>query len=72
MDGVERTARGSTTGSQNQKRVLEEGRRLAATLAGPTFGRAMTKKSIHQEPSMLIDTAIEAEEARTGDLYANG
>jgi enoyl-CoA hydratase/carnithine racemase len=42
--------------------VLAEAQKLAATLAdGPTFGHAMTKRCIHQEWSMGIDEAIEAE-----------
>jgi len=35
---------------------------IAKTLAeGPTFGHAMTKKMLHQEWSMGLDEAIEAE-----------
>ena len=42
--------------------VLEEAAALAADLAsGPTFAHAMTKRCLHQEWSMDIDTAIEAE-----------
>ena len=42
--------------------VLAEAQALAAALAaGPTFAHAMTKRCIHQEWSMGIDTAIEAE-----------
>ncbi len=42
--------------------VLEEAATLAADLAsGPTFAHAMTKRCLHQEWSMDIDTAIEAE-----------
>ena len=37
-------------------------RTLAASLAaGPTFAHAMTKRSLHQEWSMGVDEAIEAE-----------
>ena len=42
--------------------VLAEAQAFAATLAaGPTFAHGMTKKCIHQEWSMGIDEAIEAE-----------
>ena len=42
--------------------VLADARTFAATLAsGPTFGHAMTKKMLHQEWSMGVDEAIEAE-----------
>src|ERR1700720_4190590 len=42
--------------------VLAEAQALAATLAhGPTFAHAMTKRCLHQEWSMGIDAAIEAE-----------
>jgi enoyl-CoA hydratase/carnithine racemase len=42
--------------------VLAEAQKLALELAdGPTFGHAMTKSCLHQEWSMDIDSAIEAE-----------
>jgi enoyl-CoA hydratase/carnithine racemase len=42
--------------------VLTEAQALAATLAhGPTFAHAMTKRCLHQEWSMGLDEAIEAE-----------
>ena len=42
--------------------VLEEACGLARQLAdGPTFAHAMTKRCLHQEWDMAIDTAIEAE-----------
>jgi enoyl-CoA hydratase/carnithine racemase len=42
--------------------VLRDAQALAAELAnGPTFAHAMTKRCIHQEWSMDIDAAIEAE-----------
>jgi enoyl-CoA hydratase/carnithine racemase len=42
--------------------VLAEAQALARSLAdGPTFAHAMTKKCLHQEWSMDIDAAIEAE-----------
>jgi enoyl-CoA hydratase/carnithine racemase len=44
------------------ERVLAEAQALAHTLAdGPTFAHAMTKRCIHQEWSLPIDEAIEAE-----------
>lgn len=43
-------------------RLLEEAHALARDLAhGPTFAHAMTKTCLHQEWSMSIDQAIEAE-----------
>jgi len=42
--------------------VLSEAHTLAAELAsGPTFAHAMTKRCLHQEWSMSVDEAIEAE-----------
>jgi enoyl-CoA hydratase/carnithine racemase len=42
--------------------VLGAARDLARRLAdGPTFAHAMTKKALHQEWSMGVDEAIEAE-----------
>ena len=42
--------------------MLAEAQALAATLAnGPTFAHAMTKRCLHQEWSMGLDEAIEAE-----------
>jgi len=42
--------------------VLAEAQTLAAELAsGPTFAHAMTKRCLHQEWSMSVDEAIEAE-----------
>jgi enoyl-CoA hydratase/carnithine racemase len=42
--------------------VLAEAQRFAAQLAGgPTFAHGMTKKMLHQEWSMSVDEAIEAE-----------
>jgi enoyl-CoA hydratase/carnithine racemase len=44
------------------ERLLEEAGGLARSLAyGPTFAHAMTKRQLHQEWSMGIDEAIEAE-----------
>jgi enoyl-CoA hydratase/carnithine racemase len=43
-------------------RLLAEARELAAALAeGPSFAHAMTKRALHQEWSMGLDEAIEAE-----------
>src|SRR6185437_5767141 len=42
--------------------VLATAQQMATTLAnGPTFAHGMTKKLLHQEWSMSIDDAIEAE-----------
>jgi len=42
--------------------LLAEAQELAASLAaGPTFAHAMTKRCLHQEWSMTIDEAVEAE-----------
>jgi enoyl-CoA hydratase/carnithine racemase len=42
--------------------VLDEARRLAAELAaGPTFAHGVTKTMLHQEWSMTVEQAIEAE-----------
>jgi enoyl-CoA hydratase/carnithine racemase len=42
--------------------LLDEAKELARTLAdGPTFAHGMTKKMLHQEWSMGLDEAIEAE-----------
>ena len=42
--------------------LLTEAQALAHSIAaGPTFAHAMTKRCIHQEWSMGIDEAIEAE-----------
>jgi enoyl-CoA hydratase/carnithine racemase len=43
-------------------KVLDEAKALARSLAdGPTFAHGMTKKMLHQEWSMGLDEAIEAE-----------
>jgi enoyl-CoA hydratase/carnithine racemase len=45
-----------------RERLLAEAQALAASLAnGPSFAHAMTKRCLHQEWSMPIDAAIEAE-----------
>jgi enoyl-CoA hydratase/carnithine racemase len=44
------------------EKVLNTAMELAAELAsGPTFAHAMTKKMLHQEWSMALDEAIDAE-----------
>jgi enoyl-CoA hydratase/carnithine racemase len=44
------------------ERLLEEAAGLARSIAqGPTFAHAMTKRQLHQEWSMGVDEAIEAE-----------
>ena len=49
-------------------RLLDEARALARSLAdGPTFAHAMTKRALHEEWSMAVDEAIDAE-ARTQAL----
>jgi enoyl-CoA hydratase/carnithine racemase len=45
-----------------QSSLLDEAHSFARALAGgPTFAHAMTKKMLHQEWSMALDDAIEAE-----------
>ena len=44
------------------EQLLAEAQALAASLAkGPSFAHSMTKKALHQEWSMGVDEAIEAE-----------
>ncbi|GIW35445.1 enoyl-CoA hydratase family protein [Meiothermus sp.] len=44
------------------EKLLDEARQFARSLAqGPTFAHAMTKKMLHQEWSMGLDEALEAE-----------
>jgi enoyl-CoA hydratase/carnithine racemase len=62
MDGVEAERWGFYNRVCEPDAVLEEAQAAAASLAdGPTFAHAMTKRCIHQEWSMGIDDAIEAE-----------
>jgi enoyl-CoA hydratase/carnithine racemase len=62
MDGVEAERWGFFNRLCEPETVLTEAHALAASLAdGPTFAHAMTKRCIHQEWSMSIDDAIEAE-----------
>jgi len=62
MDGVEAERWGFYNRVCEPETVLEDAQAFAASLAdGPTFAHAMTKRCIHQEWSMGIDDAIEAE-----------
>ena len=62
MDGTEAERWGFYNKLVPADRVLAEAQAMATALAaGPTFAHAMTKRCIHQEWSMTIDDAIEAE-----------
>jgi enoyl-CoA hydratase/carnithine racemase len=62
MDGAEAERWGFYNKLCEPGALLAEARALAKSLAdGPTFAHAMTKKCVHQEWSMGIDDAIEAE-----------
>jgi enoyl-CoA hydratase/carnithine racemase len=62
MDGVEAERWGFYNRICASDVLLSETQALAAKIAdGPTFAHAMTKRCIHQEWSMGIDDAIEAE-----------
>jgi enoyl-CoA hydratase/carnithine racemase len=62
MDGVEAERWGFYNRICASEALLSETQALAAKIAdGPTFAHAMTKRCIHQEWSMGIDDAIEAE-----------
>ncbi|HXA22189.1 MAG TPA: enoyl-CoA hydratase family protein [Acetobacteraceae bacterium] len=62
MDGTEAERWGFFNRLCEPASVLAEAHALATSLAdGPTFAHAMTKRCIHQEWSMSIDEAIEAE-----------
>lgn len=62
MDGVEAERWGFYNKISATEAVLADAQALAASIAaGPTFAHAMTKRCIHQEWSMGIDDAIEAE-----------
>jgi len=62
MDGAEAERWGFYNKLCEPDAVLADAQALAKSLAdGPTFAHAMTKKCIHQEWSMGIDEAIEAE-----------
>jgi len=62
MDGAEAERWGFYNRICEPDRVLQDAQDLAHSLAhGPTFAHAMTKRSLHQEWSMGVDEAIEAE-----------
>ncbi|MCW3473880.1 enoyl-CoA hydratase family protein [Limobrevibacterium gyesilva] len=62
MDGVEAERWGFYNRLCTSDAVLTEAQALAAQIAdGPTFAHAMTKRCIHQEWSMSVDDAVEAE-----------
>ena len=62
MDGAEAERWGFFNRLCEPANLLAEAQAMAKSLAdGPTFGHAMTKRCIHQEWSMGIDEAIEAE-----------
>ena len=62
MDGAEAERWGFFNKLCESEHLLAQAHELAASIAsGPTFAHAMTKKCIHQEWSMGIDDAIEAE-----------
>jgi enoyl-CoA hydratase/carnithine racemase len=62
MDGAEAERVGFYNKLCEPEAVLAEAQALAKSLAdGPTFAHAMTKRCLHQEWSMGIDDAIEAE-----------
>ena len=62
MEGPEAERWGFYNRLVDPEALLGEARALAASLAaGPTFAHAMTKRSLHQEWSMGVDEAIEAE-----------
>ena len=62
MDGAEAERWGFYNRLCEPATVLDEATTLARSLAdGPTFAHAMTKRMLHQEWSMPLDEAIEAE-----------
>jgi enoyl-CoA hydratase/carnithine racemase len=62
MDGLEAERWGFFNRVCYPDKLLADAQALATSLAeGPTFAHAMTKRCIHQEWSMGIDDAIEAE-----------
>ncbi len=62
LDGAEGERWGFFNKLCDSSTLLADAQAFARTLAdGPTFGHAMTKRCIHQEWSMGIDDAIEAE-----------
>jgi enoyl-CoA hydratase/carnithine racemase len=62
MDGTEAERWGFYNKLCTPEAVLTDAQALATSLArGPTFAHAMTKRCLHQEWSMGIDEAVEAE-----------
>jgi enoyl-CoA hydratase/carnithine racemase len=62
MDGTEAERWGFYNRICEPETLLGQARELAHSLAhGPTFAHAMTKRALHQEWSMGVDEAIEAE-----------
>jgi enoyl-CoA hydratase/carnithine racemase len=62
MDGAEAERWGFFNRLVEPDTLLDEAHALARSLAsGPTFAHAMTKRALHQEWSMGVDEAIEAE-----------
>jgi enoyl-CoA hydratase/carnithine racemase len=62
MDGAEAERWGFYNRLCTSEKLLEEAQALAAQIAdGPTFAHAMTKRCLHQEWSMGVDEAVEAE-----------
>ena len=62
MDGGEAERWGFYNRLLEPDAVLAEAQTMAKSIAdGPTFAHAMTKRCLHQEWSMGIDDAIEAE-----------
>jgi enoyl-CoA hydratase/carnithine racemase len=62
IDGVEAERWGFYNRLSEPERLLADAQACARSLAdGPNFAHAMTKKCLHQEWSMGIDEAIEAE-----------
>ena len=62
MDGTEAERWGFFNRLSEPDAVLNEAQALAAGIArGPSFAHAMTKRCLHQEWSMPVDEAIEAE-----------
>ena len=62
MDGAEAERWGFYNRLCDPEKLLQEAQALAAQIAeGPTFAHAMTKRCLHQEWSMGVDDAVEAE-----------
>jgi enoyl-CoA hydratase/carnithine racemase len=67
MDGAEAERWGFFNRLVEPDALLDEAHALARSLAtGPTFAHAMTKRALHQEWSMGVDEAIEAEAQAQG------